>query len=78
MPFVAHIFTFLIDKIDPELHIQVTNEMTRVALTANSMDDLMGYVIQYLGSAIPYSAYGGVIRIISSIGDNSGVRQSSA
>ncbi|XP_020271510.1 uncharacterized protein LOC109846674 [Asparagus officinalis] len=78
MPFVARISAYLIDKIDPELHIQVTNEMTRVALTANSMDDLMGYVIQYLGGAIPYSAYGGVIRIISSIGDNSGARQSSA
>ena len=78
MPFVTRISAYLIDKIDPELHIQVTNEMTRVALMANSMDDLMGYVIQYLGGVIPYSAYGGVIRIISSIGDNSGARQSSA
>ncbi|XP_020267517.1 uncharacterized protein LOC109843007 isoform X1 [Asparagus officinalis] len=78
MPFVAHISTYLINKIDPELYIQVTNEMTGVALTANSMDNLIGYVIQYLGSAIPYSTYGGIIWIISSIGDNSDARQSSA
>ncbi|XP_020249871.1 uncharacterized protein LOC109827287 [Asparagus officinalis] len=77
MPFVARISAYLLDKIDSELHIQVTNEMTRVALTANSMDDLLGYVMQYLSGAIPHSAYGGVIRIISSLGDNSGAGQSS-
>ncbi|XP_020246979.1 uncharacterized protein LOC109824741 [Asparagus officinalis] len=74
MPFIARISAYLIDKIDPELHIQVTNEMTRVTLTANSMDDIMGYVIQNLGGTIPYSTYGGIIRIISSIDNNSDAR----
>ncbi|XP_020250749.1 uncharacterized protein LOC109828128 [Asparagus officinalis] len=78
IPFVARISAYLIDKINPELHIQVTNEMTRIALMANSMDDLMGYIIQYLDGVIPYSAYGGIIRIIRSIGDNSDARQSNA
>ncbi|XP_020249220.1 LOW QUALITY PROTEIN: serine/arginine-rich splicing factor RS41 [Asparagus officinalis] len=51
--------------------------MTRVARTANSMDDLMGYAMEYLGGVIPHNAYSGIIQIISSIGDNSGARQSS-
>ncbi|XP_020267518.1 uncharacterized protein LOC109843007 isoform X2 [Asparagus officinalis] len=56
MPFVAHISTYLINKIDPELYIQVTNEMTGVALTANSMDNLIG--VEILEGAAPVLVIG--------------------